>query len=29
VLGAMAETMKIPPDLAERIASVLVLKYAT
>jgi hypothetical protein len=29
VLAAMAETMRIPNDLAERIASVLMIKYAT
>ena len=29
VLGAMAETMRITPDVADRIASVLMIKYAT
>jgi uncharacterized tellurite resistance protein B-like protein len=29
VLGAMAETLQITPELAERIASVLMIKYAT
>jgi uncharacterized tellurite resistance protein B-like protein len=29
VLGAMAETMKIPGDVADRIASVLLIKYST
>ena len=29
VLGAMAETLKIPHDLADRIAGVLIIKYAT
>ena len=29
VLGAMAETMRIPGDVADRIAGVLMIKYAT
>lgn len=29
VLGAMAEVLKIPHDLADRIASVLMIKYST
>jgi uncharacterized tellurite resistance protein B-like protein len=29
VLAAMAETMRIPADVAEQIASVLMMKYAT
>jgi tellurite resistance protein len=29
VLAAMAEVMKIPPALAEQIANVLMIKYAT
>ena len=29
VLGAMAETMRITPDVADRIAGVLMIKYAT
>jgi len=29
VLAAMAETMRIPPDLADRIAGVLMIKYSS
>jgi tellurite resistance protein len=29
VLGAMAETLRISPEVAERIAGVLMIKYAT
>jgi len=29
VLAAMAETLRIQPDVADRIASVLLMKYAT
>ncbi len=29
VLGAMAETLRIPSELTDRIASVLMIKYAT
>jgi uncharacterized tellurite resistance protein B-like protein len=29
VLGAMAETLRIPADVAEKIASVLMIKYST
>lgn len=29
VLGVMAETLHITPDVADRIAGVLMIKYAT